>query len=154
MRSMRDSSSIATATSGWLPSDLRRISRCPRAIVISVRSDADRRFPDADPRLEGFIVSTAVRRYVQAGAPADFRPIVSPLAQWIWIGGVIVVGGAMVALWPAPRRARRAGGRPIQVGAGPDRSTIVVSVSATPSRSRSVRSSTSSSAVSRQATRS
>jgi hypothetical protein len=26
---------------------------------------------------------------------------------WIWIGGVIVVGGTMLALWPAPRRARR-----------------------------------------------
>jgi cytochrome c biogenesis factor len=32
---------------------------------------------------------------------------VSPLVEWIWIGGVIVVTGTMVALWPAPRRVRR-----------------------------------------------
>jgi cytochrome c-type biogenesis protein CcmF len=69
--------------------------------------DADRRFPDANPQLEGFVVSTVVRRYMQAGPVADFRMIVSPLVAWIWIGGVIVAGGGMVALWPAPRRLRR-----------------------------------------------
>jgi cytochrome c-type biogenesis protein CcmF len=68
--------------------------------------DADRRFPDANSQLEGFVVSTVVRRYMQAAPVADFRLIVSPLVAWIWIGGVIVVGGAMVALWPAPRHAR------------------------------------------------
>jgi cytochrome c-type biogenesis protein CcmF len=52
-------------------------------------------------------VSTVVRRYVQAAPVADFRLIVSPLVAWIWIGGVMVVGGAMVALWPTPRRVRR-----------------------------------------------
>ena len=51
-------------------------------------------------------MSTVVRRYLQSAPVADFRLIVSPLVAWIWIGGVIVVGGAMVALWPAPRRAR------------------------------------------------
>jgi cytochrome c-type biogenesis protein CcmF len=69
--------------------------------------DADRRFPDAGSQLEGFVVSTVVRRYVQAGPVADFRLIVSPLVMWIWMGGLIVIAGAMVALWPAPRRARR-----------------------------------------------
>ncbi len=69
--------------------------------------DADRRFPDADGRLEGFIVSTVVRRYVQSAPVVDFRLMVSPLVAWIWIGGVIVVGATMVALWPAPRRAPR-----------------------------------------------
>jgi cytochrome c-type biogenesis protein CcmF len=69
--------------------------------------DADRRFPDANAQLEGFVVSTIVRRYMQSAPVANFRLIVSPLVAWIWIGGVIVVGGAMVALWPAPLRARR-----------------------------------------------
>jgi cytochrome c-type biogenesis protein CcmF len=74
--------------------------------VEPVIEDADRRFPDADAQLEGFVVSTVVRRWMQT-APVEFRLIVSPLVAWIWIGGVIVVGGTMVALWPAPRRARR-----------------------------------------------
>jgi cytochrome c-type biogenesis protein CcmF len=69
--------------------------------------DADRRFPNADAQLEGFVVSTIVHRYVQSGPVATFRLMVSPLVAWIWIGGVIVVGATMIALWPAPRRARR-----------------------------------------------
>jgi cytochrome c-type biogenesis protein CcmF len=68
---------------------------------------ADRRFPHADARLEGLIVSAVVRRYVRDAPLADFRVIVSPLVEWIWIGGVIVVGATLVAVWPAPRRARR-----------------------------------------------
>ena len=77
------------------------------AAVQPMIKDADRRFPDANAQLEGFLVSTVVRRYMQAAPVADFRLMVSPLVAWIWIGGVIVVGGTMVGLWPAPRRARR-----------------------------------------------
>jgi cytochrome c-type biogenesis protein CcmF len=69
--------------------------------------DADRRFPHADAQLEGFLVSTVVRSYVRDAPVADFRLMVSPLVAWIWIGGVIVVGGTMIALWPVPRRVRR-----------------------------------------------
>jgi cytochrome c-type biogenesis protein CcmF len=69
--------------------------------------DADRRFPKANSQLEGFLVAAVVDRYMKASARVDFRLIVSPLVAWIWIGGVIVVGGAMIALWPAPRRLRR-----------------------------------------------
>jgi cytochrome c-type biogenesis protein CcmF len=69
--------------------------------------DADRRFPKASSQLEGFMVAAIVDRYMRASARVDFRLMVSPLVAWIWIGGVIVVGGAMIALWPVPRRARR-----------------------------------------------
>jgi cytochrome c-type biogenesis protein CcmF len=78
---------------------------------------ADRRFPDANAQLEGFVVSTVVRRYLQEAPVADFRLIVSPLVAWIWIGGVIVVGGTMLSLWPAPRRARRRAAAPAAAGA-------------------------------------
>jgi cytochrome c-type biogenesis protein CcmF len=66
--------------------------------------DADRRFPRANAQLEGFVVAAVVHRYLQNRPVADFRLIVSPLVSWIWLGGVIVVGGAMIALWPAPSR--------------------------------------------------
>jgi len=33
--------------------------------------------------------------------------IVSPLVAWIWIGGLIVLGGALIAAWPAPSAVRR-----------------------------------------------
>jgi cytochrome c-type biogenesis protein CcmF len=75
--------------------------------VEPIIKDANRRFPNASPQLEGFVVATVVHRYLQSRPVADFRLIVSPLVAWIWIGGVIVVGGAMIALWPAPRWARR-----------------------------------------------
>jgi cytochrome c-type biogenesis protein CcmF len=68
---------------------------------------ANRRFPNANSRLEGFVVASIVQRYLRDAAVVDFRLIVSPLVAWIWIGGLIVVGGAMIALWPAPHRARR-----------------------------------------------
>jgi cytochrome c-type biogenesis protein CcmF len=71
----------------------------------------------ADPRLEETALAqidrlqaaTAARiakTYVAEGAPATFRVIVDPLVTWIWIGGLIALTGAAIALWPA-RRARR-----------------------------------------------
>ncbi len=68
---------------------------------------ADRRYPDAGGALEGFLVKSIVTRYMRSGAQAEFRLIVSPLVAWIWIGGVIVVGGALIAIWPAPSAVRR-----------------------------------------------
>jgi cytochrome c-type biogenesis protein CcmF len=68
---------------------------------------ADRRYPGANAALEGFLVSTIVTRYVHSATPAQFRLIVSPLVTWIWIGGMVVVGGALIAIWPAPAAARR-----------------------------------------------
>ena len=38
---------------------------------------------------------------------ATFRVIDSPLVTWIWLGGLIVVAGALIALWPVGLRARR-----------------------------------------------
>jgi cytochrome c-type biogenesis protein CcmF len=33
--------------------------------------------------------------------------ISSPLVTWIWLGGIIVFAGGLIALWPAPDAARR-----------------------------------------------
>jgi cytochrome c-type biogenesis protein CcmF len=48
-----------------------------------------------------------VRRYVAEAPPADFHLLVSPLISWLWIGGLIVLGGGLIALWPAPAAVRR-----------------------------------------------
>jgi cytochrome c biogenesis factor len=32
---------------------------------------------------------------------------VSPLVVWIWLGGGIVMSGALLALWPSPEARRR-----------------------------------------------
>ncbi|MFL5848225.1 MAG: heme lyase CcmF/NrfE family subunit [Solirubrobacteraceae bacterium] len=68
---------------------------------------ADRKFPDATPRLSLFIAGTLAAGYAKHPPPATFRVIDSPLVTWIWLGGLIVVAGALIALWPAGLRARR-----------------------------------------------
>ncbi len=57
---------------------------------------------------EGTIaVAVMAREYMKAPPPAQFHLIVSPLVMWIWIGGAIVGGGALIAMWPAPSAVRR-----------------------------------------------
>jgi cytochrome c-type biogenesis protein CcmF len=48
-----------------------------------------------------------VADYRRAEPAATVRRIVSPLVAWIWIGGIIVFGGGLIAAWPAPDAARR-----------------------------------------------
>jgi cytochrome c-type biogenesis protein CcmF len=47
------------------------------------------------------------RAYLKSPPPAQFHFIVSPLVMWIWIGGLIVFGGGLIAIWPAPSTVRR-----------------------------------------------
>src|SRR6202023_1732538 len=58
---------------------------------------------------EQAIVAIAVlaRSYLQHPPQAQFHLIVSPLVMWIWIGGLIVFGGGLIAIWPAPSAMRR-----------------------------------------------
>jgi cytochrome c-type biogenesis protein CcmF len=58
-------------------------------------------------RLQAATAARIARGYVAEGAPATFRVIVNPLVTWIWIGGLIALTGAGIALWPT-RRTRRA----------------------------------------------
>ena len=46
------------------------------------------------------------RRWVTRPWAAPFRLIVSPLVTWIWVGGIIVFAGGLLALWPTPAAAR------------------------------------------------
>jgi cytochrome c-type biogenesis protein CcmF len=57
-------------------------------------------------RLQAAAAERLARGYVADAGPATFRVIVDPLVTWIWIGGLIALSGALIALWPA-RRARR-----------------------------------------------
>lgn len=56
----------------------------------------------------GLVALSAIASHYQAQPPpADFRILISPLVMWIWIGGLIVGTGGLIALWPAPDLARR-----------------------------------------------
>jgi cytochrome c-type biogenesis protein CcmF len=47
------------------------------------------------------------QNYVGEDSPATFKMIVNPLVSWMWLGGLIALAGALIALWPT--RARRRG---------------------------------------------
>ncbi len=52
-------------------------------------------------------IGVLAREYLRHPPPAQFHLIVSPLVMWIWIGGLIVLGGGLIAIWPAPSTVRR-----------------------------------------------
>jgi cytochrome c-type biogenesis protein CcmF len=66
--------------------------------------------PAAARQIQSLQSATAERiakSYLSDDAVATFRVIVNPLVTWMWIGGLIALAGALVAIWPA-RRSRRA----------------------------------------------
>jgi cytochrome c-type biogenesis protein CcmF len=67
----------------------------------------NRTIPFVHPEDALIAVAYLARSYLQHPPPAQFRLIVSPLVMWIWIGGLIVFGGALIAIWPAPSVVRR-----------------------------------------------
>jgi cytochrome c-type biogenesis protein CcmF len=69
---------------------------------------ADSRFPNAGPNELALIIAALLQNYSSHPPPASFRVIASPLVSWIWIGGGIVLLGALIAAWPTPEaRLRR-----------------------------------------------
>jgi cytochrome c-type biogenesis protein CcmF len=45
-------------------------------------------------------------QYLRNPPPANFTLLASPLVMWIWIGGLIVLGGGLIAIWPPPAAMR------------------------------------------------
>ena len=41
----------------------------------------------------------------QGGKLASFKVYINPLMIWLWIGGLVLVLGTLIAVWPQPRRA-------------------------------------------------
>jgi cytochrome c-type biogenesis protein CcmF len=70
-------------------------------------SEANRRFGDASPNVQALILAALTERYLNRAPPATFRLIVNPMVTWIWLGGLVVLCGALVALWPSALTARR-----------------------------------------------
>jgi cytochrome c-type biogenesis protein CcmF len=70
--------------------------------------EADRRFGDSGGDVQALAIAAIAERYRVDPPPAAFRTIVSPLVSWIWIGGGIMILGALIAIWPSPEaRLRR-----------------------------------------------
>jgi cytochrome c-type biogenesis protein CcmF len=48
------------------------------------------------------------RRYLTENSAATFKVIVNPLVTWMWLGGLIALAGALIAIWPTRGRRRGA----------------------------------------------
>ncbi len=59
--------------------------------------------------LQSAATERIVRSYLREPGAGTFRVIVDPLVTWIWLGSLIALSGALIALWPG-RRPRRAPG--------------------------------------------
>jgi cytochrome c-type biogenesis protein CcmF len=59
-------------------------------------------------QLQALAAERVAKSYLDDGAPATFRIIVDPLVTWMWIGGLIALAGALIALWPTRGRRRGA----------------------------------------------
>jgi len=53
------------------------------------------------------VVAALTEAYRRNPPPAQFRTIISPMVSWIWIGGAVVLAGALISLWPSPEARRR-----------------------------------------------
>jgi cytochrome c-type biogenesis protein CcmF len=78
----------------------------------------DRRFPLASGDSAMALLGAIAERYEALPPPASFRLIVSPMVEWIWIGGLIGVAGGLIALWPVPSVSRRRAGASRTAGLG------------------------------------
>jgi cytochrome c-type biogenesis protein CcmF len=57
---------------------------------------------------EGMIaLAVLAREYMREAFPAQFKLEVSPLVMWIWIGGIIVFAGGLIAMSPSLGAVRR-----------------------------------------------
>ncbi|MDX6625740.1 MAG: cytochrome c-type biosis protein CcmF [Solirubrobacterales bacterium] len=59
-------------------------------------------------KLQSLSADNIARAYTNERLPVTFKVIVNPLVTWMWIGGLIALAGALIALWPTRGRRRGA----------------------------------------------
>jgi cytochrome c-type biogenesis protein CcmF len=63
--------------------------------------------PSDRPDLALWALWAIAKNYRTHPPAAEFRLINSPLVTWIWLGGMIVLGGGLLTLWPTADPVRR-----------------------------------------------
>jgi cytochrome c-type biogenesis protein CcmF len=59
-------------------------------------------------QLQSLAADKVAQSFLKSDAPSTFKVIVNPLVTWMWIGGIIALAGALIALWPTRGRRRGA----------------------------------------------
>jgi cytochrome c-type biogenesis protein CcmF len=71
--------------------------------------EADKKFNSPQfQRYLPYLITEIAKSYANNPPAANFRMIVSPMVSFIWIGGLIAVFGALIAVWPGAETRRRA----------------------------------------------
>jgi cytochrome c-type biogenesis protein CcmF len=86
------------------PPQCDAVSRLMQAAAVNPRLR-----PAALAQINALQAATAERlaaSYLSDDATATFKVIVNPLVTWIWIGGLIALSGAAIAIWPTRGRRR------------------------------------------------
>jgi cytochrome c-type biogenesis protein CcmF len=89
------------------PPQCRAVSRLMRAAAVQPSLESAALAQIA--RLQGAVAQRLAASYLADRGAVTFRVIVDPLVTWIWIGGLIALSGALIAIWPARRARRRPG---------------------------------------------
>ncbi len=58
-------------------------------------------------KLQNLAAQKIAHNFLASDATVTFKYIVNPLVTWMWIGGLIALAGALIAIWPS--RGRRKG---------------------------------------------
>jgi cytochrome c-type biogenesis protein CcmF len=59
-------------------------------------------------KLQALSADRVAKSYLGDNAAVTFKVIVNPLVTWLWIGGLIALAGALIAIWPTRGRRRGA----------------------------------------------
>ncbi len=59
-------------------------------------------------KLQAIAAERVAKSYLTDDATVTFKVIVNPLVTWMWIGGLIALAGALIAIWPTRGRRRGA----------------------------------------------
>jgi cytochrome c-type biogenesis protein CcmF len=79
------------------------------ASLIPAIREADKKFGAPQfAKYQGVLIAAIAKSYAHDPPAANFRMIVSPMVSFIWIGGLIAVLGALIAVWPGAETRRRA----------------------------------------------
>ena len=79
--------------------------------LTSIQDDiarGNRQLADVGLDAQGLAIIALAESYAANPPPATFRVIVNPLVVWVWVGGLIALGGALFAVWPTAESRRRA----------------------------------------------
>jgi cytochrome c-type biogenesis protein CcmF len=87
------------------------LSKLPKTDTVAQQNAALQQAPVYEhlsvQQLLDLSVTGIAKQYVTHPFAVQFLVEVSPMVNWLWAGGVIMIFGALTALWPAPLASRR-----------------------------------------------